>query len=271
MLVWLLCWLIIFLLLIVALATCSPIFIVFVIMLAVILGMAQCFFCTSDDTNEEQCFSAANPGAFEANKELTKAVEAYYENDCVYPPDTNMAAVVCASRGSDPEWHAGYELEPWSNEEQKLEEMALDSQAFAESQSHPEFIPRSCSTKPLPCEMRVAWQNHFVGCPSTFIECPNPQQDKECKQKKQDDDTQGVNIYKRDDRLWNRNLHDIQQERAVMSGEIWDPYKYFYARQKLAQILSEDLIHRKDKYMRPIETLEQAECFSGTNNASPAP
>jgi hypothetical protein len=233
-------------------------------MLALILGMAQCFFCTSDGIEAscggEQYFSASKqPAMFEENKHLTEAVNAYYAPHLVFPPNTNDAAVACAARGSDPAWETGYKLEPWSNEEEKLEQMALASQQFSASESYPEFIPAQCSTDPLPCEMRVAWQNSFIGCPSTFIECPKPPN----ATKAQKEDTQGIDLSKRDNRVWYRNLDDITQERSVMSGEIWDPYKHFYARQKLTQILSEEMINRKDKYMRPIETLEQAYCFGG--------
>lgn len=263
MLVWLLCWLILFILLIIAVMSRSPIFILVIVLMAVMMGIVQCIYCSEEEEEStgmllapspfsEASFGAAKPANYEANQEPLYEMEQEYTPIPVYPPHTNIGAVECANRCSDPLWQAGYQLEPWCNEEQKLQEMALAATAVARAETLPEPLPK-CSTEPPPCEMRTAWQTKFVGCPSVFIECPEG-----CKK-----DGQGRDMYKRDDQLWNRRLTDLIQERSVLSGEIWDPYKHFNARQKLTQILSEDMVHRKDKYMRPIENLEQAYCFGG--------
>lgn len=176
-------------------------------------------------------------------EQITKKL---YEPHYGLPKDTDIAGNLCAMRGQtceDLEYETGFEQKPWCDSERALEKLAVDYYQSAEAQSEPRLLPEQCDPRPPPCPLRTAWQQSFKGCPTTFIEAPS------------------CNVYKRDPRLWQRNLNDVMYERSIQSSEIWDPYRHMQARQLWAQFISEDIVNRKDKYSRPIGSLEESSCF----------
>lgn len=124
-----------------------------------------------------------------------------------------------------------------------LETIGTQAYQGAAATAATSVLPESCSTAPQLCPADTLWQAKFKGCPSTWIETPT------CK------------IYERDDRLWHKDLNPLIQERAMQNGEIWDFYKHFNARQLFSQFIAEDMVNRKDQYMRPISSMEESYCM----------
>ncbi len=228
---WISIWILILFLFIVAIACRSIILIFLILIIALIIGVSQAMYSNVSKCgckkNVEISFAEGqsekedimpNIGLKEAH--ISKKARMEYGSELYYPKNTDLGAVKCATRNVDSGdqedesneqgWVTGYQgPEPWIDAEGALEKLAVDAMQEAESQTEDQILPKHCNEEPLPCNMRLAWQPSFIGCPSTFIEAPS------CK------------IYERDDRLWNRRLGDVIQERAVQSGEIWDPYKHF--------------------------------------------
>lgn len=273
---YILLWILFVVFLIVAVASRSVLVVALVVLCGVALAIAQCFF--RNPKGEEVDFSDHNNKhvrkngeiAFEMGKRHSDCTEenvqhaedvhavanAIYRPSERYVPGTNIGAVECASRGNwsgdcgDPTneegWVAGYEDQPWCDSSDKLREIANDAMTAGREETGIQYLPQSCSTKPRPCDMSVAWQPSFVGCSSTFVPSPHLA------------GSNGCPLYKKDARAWPRRLDEEMYRRSIVSGEIWDPYKHFEARQKFAQFISEDMVHRKDQWMRPIETLDQS-------------
>lgn len=177
-----------------------------------------------------------------------------------FNPRTDLKSERCAQRGSQPEgaddnigirttgeWTPNfYGPGPSCQNDQWLEKVGTQAYQGSLETASPELLPSTCSTAPSLCPLDTHWQAQFKNCPATWIEAPS------CK------------IYERDDRLWHKDLNPLIQERAMLAGEIWDPYKHFHARQMFAQMLTKDLVHRKDSYMRPISDLQDSYCFNKT-------
>lgn len=104
-------------------------------------------------------------------------------------------------------------------------------------------IPCIASSQ-VPCEQSIAWQPTYIGCQSTVIEPNEP-----------------YVLYKKPPEIWFRNLDDVMRERTMENAKEWDYYKFFDGRQKLAQFLNTGIVNRKDRYMRPVSTLEETYCF----------
>jgi hypothetical protein len=191
------------------------------------------------------CSSSSNidQPSMSSIQQITKDL---YEPHYSLPKDTDIPHDLCAMRGQDCqdlEYETGFEQKPWCDSERALEKLAVDYYQGAEAASEPRLLPEQCDPQPPLCPLRVAWQQSFKGCPTTFIEAPS------------------CDVYKRDPRLWYRNLNDLIYERSIQAGEIWDPYRHMQARQLWAQFISEDIVNRKDKYARPIGSLEESSCF----------
>ena len=259
---WISIWMLIIVFFILAAACQSVVLVVLVLAIALAIGLGQCLFQnkSSKETivvvqdKEEHTFADSPRNTGEKVALISKEIRDEYAPEMYYPQNTDCAAVRCATRNvhsGDQEdtynkqgWVTGYEgPEPWVDGERALEKLAVDSMQSAESETEPHLLPEKCSTEPLPCPMRVAWQSSFTNCPSTFIEA------------------EGCNLYKRDDRLWQRNLHDVMYDRSLLSGEQWDVFKHYNSRQKFAEFITEDLVNRKAFYEKPIENLEEASCF----------
>jgi hypothetical protein len=261
---WISSWVLIVVFLILAAVCRSILLIVLVTTIALAMVMSQCLFSSSQPqphTTEFPFGTGTGTGTAAENVGYPnmEAPELHPHGPGPGPGATNTGAAPCANRtpGSgdwdDPQnaggWVTGYEgpapPPPRCDQEDMLEKLAVDTMqsVAAGAGTEARLLPEKCSTAPLPCSLRVGWQPSFVGCSTTFIEAPS------------------CNLYKKDDRLWNRRLDDIVQERSVQSGEIWDVYKHFSSRQKFAQFLSEDMVNRKGFYERPIENLEEAACF----------
>ncbi len=267
---WISIWILIIVFFVAAVACKSVLLILLMLVIAVAIGAGQCMYsntskCTCDGMDASKAEITFGDGHSDSDTEIIPNIgikEAHvsekarmeYEPELYYPRNTNLAAVKCATRNVDSgdqedpknceKWITGYQgPEPWVDMEGALEKVAVDAMQEAESKTEPRILPEKCNPNPLPCDMRLAWQSSFIGCNSTFIEAPS------------------CNIYERDDRLYNRRLDDIIQERAVQSGEKWDVYKHFHSRQNFTQFISEDLVNRKGFYERPIENLEESYCF----------
>lgn len=266
---WISIWILILFFFIAAMACRSLILIFLILIIALIIGVSQAMYSNASKCgckkNVEITFAAPGDGNHGEKEDIipniglkeahvSKKARMEYGSELYYPKNTDLGAVKCATRNIDSGdqedesneqgWVTGYQgPEPWIDGESALEKLAVDAMQEAESQTEARILPEHCNEEPLPCNMKLAWQSSFIGCPSTFIEAPS------------------CNIYKRDDRLWNRKLNDVIQERAVQSGEIWNPYQHFHARQNFAQFLSEDMVNRKSFYERPIENLEESSCF----------
>lgn len=108
----------------------------------------------------------------------------------------------------------------------------------------------SCiASSQIPCEQSIAWQPTYIGCQSTIIEPNEP-----------------YVLYKKSPEIWFRNLDDVLRERSMENAKEWDYYKFFDGRQKLAQFLNAGIVNRRDKYMRPVSTLDETYCFGNPNN-----
>jgi len=127
--------------------------------------------------------------------------------------------------------------------ERSLENLAKDN-LYANVRAQNKVLdPNNCNSDPLPCEMRVAWEPTFVGCPSVFVNAPS------------------CNLYNKYKPARHKTLNDMIEQRAIINGEQWDFYKHYNARQKLAQFISEDMVHRKDHYTRTVEDIDQSQCY----------
>jgi len=161
------------------------------------------------------------------------------------PNFASTSALACASRDRSPDsWTPNFVgPDAQCNKEQWLEKIGTMGFQGSQQQSQAKLLPANCTTQNRACPLEVDWQASFKNCPSTHLSSPT------CK------------IYERDDRLWHTDLNDLIQERAMLNGEIWDPYKHFNNRQLFAQFLAKDLVNRKDQHMRPISSIEESYCF----------
>ena len=142
-------------------------------------------------------------------------------------------------------WDAGYKVpSEYCAKEKHMQELATSVVEAAEARSPTRVLPEQCCTEPLICPMETTFQAAFGGCPTTYIE-----------------GDLGCDVYQRDPRAWVFDLNAAIQERATINGEIWDSYKHFSARQKLAQFLMNDVVNSRARYERPIENLSESMCF----------
>lgn len=237
---WVVIWILLVLFLALSLACRSIVLFLLTFTLALLVGMMQCSFAKAPPPKRREIETPFGGGKERVEPELR------------YPEDTNLAAIKCATRGTEEDgWITGYEgPEKWCDEERYLRDIAVQSLETSQEETIPNMLPRAseCPNTPPPCPLRIAWEPTFIGCSSTFIEAPEVTCDLYCK----------------DERLWHRDLDKLYQERAVISGAEWDVYKHFQSRQKMAQFLSEDMINRKSFYEKPIQNLEEASCFAKT-------
>lgn len=170
-----------------------------------------------------------------------------------FPPHLDTSARSCALRqwtGPDETGFSGPAAQP--NKEAHLQALGNRTYNRMESTAQPNLGGlNGCCGKAALCPLENRWESAFTSCPTTFIETPSCQ------------------LHKKDDRLWHRSLNDIIQDRSVVSGAEWDPYKHYHSRQKFAQFLAADWVNRKDQYARPISSLDESFCFNQKLQGTP--
>jgi hypothetical protein len=143
------------------------------------------------------------------------------------------------------------ELPPFQNLAQ------AETQAYAdtmnEMQKNTNAVKTPCCPVPPPCEEKVVWQARFKGCGPSWST------------------SKGVScqVAPLGDRYWVADLNPLMYQRGILTGEIWNPYQHFNARQMHTQFLTTDFPKNRDPYTRPIQNLDQTYCAQMAKNGPP--
>jgi hypothetical protein len=164
----------------------------------------------------------------------------------VYTPRTFANNVrVSAAEASDPDLGTDSAFMPAPSRldvaERRLEQLASNMYDVAQQRVQPPLVPEQCSDSCLPAVLETQWQEQFIGCPVAQVT-------RECR------------MYRKDPRLWQADLNEARYERGIAIDAEWDMYKHHNARQSWIQFLSTDFQSRKDNWMRPINSFEDAYC-----------
>ena len=94
-----------------------------------------------------------------------------------------------------------------------------------------------CDSLPPLCPIETQWQAKFKDIPSFYIPDYKP-------------------MYVRDERAWQTDLNSLQYERSIETGMLWDSYRFMDGRQLHTQYCNSDYVAAKDRYMRPVHSIE---------------
>jgi hypothetical protein len=165
----------------------------------------------------------------------------------VYPARTfanNVASPVFTANDPYLETDANYmpQREPLDARARQLAEIGNAAYDVAQRSIQPPLVPAQCQDSCLASGFDTTWNAQFLGCPTVSL-------DRECR------------MYRRDPRLWQADLNEAMYERNLAIDADLDPYKHHNRRQSWLQFLSTDWQARRDQYMRPINSFEEAFCL----------
>jgi len=100
-----------------------------------------------------------------------------------------------------------------------------------------------CCPDPGACQDQVAWRAAYKGCsPTYFADAPSD----------------SVEVAPLGDRYWVADLSALLYERSIAQQAEPDPYSFMNARQMWMQFAWTDMVESKDRFTRPLSSLDQS-------------